>query len=180
MNKTLIHLIAYPATGKFTIAKALKKQLGAYLIDNHTINNVFFSVTDLSQQLPPQVFSFISKAYDLLFDYLRTINPQKPLILTNCLCDSEGDLAFVSKTQALCKDIGYKYLPIKLILDEEEMLRRLPSADRKAKMKLTNPELLKHFIKTYPLITKIEGAVEIDINGNSIEDTVAAVKKYLV
>lgn len=180
MNKTLIHLIAYPAAGKFTVAKVLKEQLGGYLIDNHLINNVFFSVTDLSAQLPPQVFSYIAKGYDLLFDYLRTIKPQQPLILTNCLCDSEGDLAFASKTQALCKDIGYKYLPIKLILDEAELLRRLPSAERKAKMKLTDVDLFKQFIAKYPLITKLEGCKELDITGNSVEDTVAAIKKYLV
>lgn len=180
MNKTLIHLIAYPGVGKLTIAKELKEEVNAYLVDNHIINNVFFSVTDLDKQLPPQVFAFLNKGYELLFEYIKTLDMERPLILTNCLVKSENDAAFVKRLQRLCSEIGYRYLPVKLTLSEDELLKRLASPERKAKMKLTDPALFKRFFPQGSIIEDVENMIEINITGYSVKDSVAAIKQYLL
>lgn len=177
MNKTLFHLIGYPAVGKYTVAQVLKKDVNGLLIDNHLINNVFFSVTDLNGTLPPQVFSYLTKTYDLLFEYLVSISPSRPLIMTNCLSDSENDLSFVEKTRCFCQAAGYRYLPVKLLLSQEENLRRLPLPDRKAKMKLTDETLFKSFCESFPLITQLPEGKNLDITGLSAEETSAALQK---
>ncbi len=177
MKKVLIHLIGYPAVGKLTVAKELVPACGGLLIDNHLINNVFFSVTDLSRTLPPQVFSYLNKTYDLLFDYLASISPEKPLVMTNCLTDDVNDLAFVERVRAFCRAAGYRYAPVKLLLSQEEILKRLPSADRKAKMKLTDEALFKSFCAAHPLITNLPEAKELDVTGLSAVQTAQAVIK---
>lgn len=179
MKKVLIHLIAYPAVGKFTVAKELVVMAEGVLIDNHLINNVFFSVTDLSKTLPPQVFGYLNKTYDLLFDYLVSISPEKPLIMTNCLTDDENDLSFVERVRAFCRVAGYRYAPVKLLLGEEEILKRLSSADRKAKMKLTDEKLFKSFCANHPVITKLPEAKELDVTGLSAAQTARAVLKLV-
>ena len=175
MKKVLIHLIAYPAVGKFTVAKELAPLADGLLIDNHLINNVFFSVTDLSKTLPPQVFGYLNKTYDLLFDYLVSVSPEKPLIMTNCLTDDDNDLSFVERVRSFCRAAGYRYAPVKLLLGEEEILKRLPSADRKAKMKLTDEKLFKSFCAKHPLITKLPEAKELDVTGLAAAETARAV-----
>lgn len=175
MKKVLIHLIAYPAVGKFTVAKELVPLADGLLIDNHLINNVFFSVTDLSKTLPPQVFGYLNKTYDLLFDYMVSISPEKPLVMTNCLTDDGNDLAFVERVRAFCRAAGYRYCPVKLLLGEADILKRLSSPDRKAKMKLTDEKLFKSFCAAHPLITKLPEAEELDVTGLSPEATARAV-----
>lgn len=177
MNKILFHLIAYPAVGKYTVAQVLKQQAEGLLIDNHLINNVFFSVTDLNKTLPPQVFGYLNKTYELLFEYLVSIQPVKPLILTNCLTDDENDLAFVDRVRRFCQEAGYRYFPVRLLLEESENLNRLSSPERKIKMKLTDPELFKNFCAAHPLIARIPEAKDLDVTGISAEETAVAILK---
>jgi hypothetical protein len=97
--------------------------------------------------------------------------------MTNCLSDSENDLSFVEKTRCFCQAAGYRYLPVKLLLSEEENLKRLPSPDRKAKMKLTDENLFKSFCQSFPLITQLPEGKTLDITGLSAEETSAALQK---
>ena len=42
----LVHINGYPGVGKLTIGRALADQLGAKLLDNHSVYNVAFALTE--------------------------------------------------------------------------------------------------------------------------------------
>ncbi len=44
MKNTIMYLIGYGGTGKYTIAKEIAALTGAVVVDNHLINNPVFSV----------------------------------------------------------------------------------------------------------------------------------------
>ena len=52
MQKTIVYLIGYAGTGKYTIAKELGRLTGAILVDNHLINNLVFSVGGADRTRP--------------------------------------------------------------------------------------------------------------------------------
>jgi cytidylate kinase len=42
----LVHINSYPGVGKLTIGRALMEMIGAKLLDNHSIYNVAFALTE--------------------------------------------------------------------------------------------------------------------------------------
>ncbi|HEX6477597.1 MAG TPA: hypothetical protein VF043_02040 [Ktedonobacteraceae bacterium] len=52
MQNTIVYLIGYAGTGKYTIAKELARLTGAVIVDNHLINNPVFSIVGASGNTP--------------------------------------------------------------------------------------------------------------------------------
>lgn len=46
MKNTIIYLLGFPGTGKYTIAKEICKQADFKLVDNHLINNPLFTLIE--------------------------------------------------------------------------------------------------------------------------------------
>ena len=42
----LVHINSYPGVGKLTIGRALANQIGGKLLDNHSIYNIAFALTE--------------------------------------------------------------------------------------------------------------------------------------
>ncbi|MDM8335237.1 ATP-binding protein [Wolbachia pipientis] len=47
MNKTLIYLIGFPGSGKFTTVKELFKVIDAVIVSNNLFNNIIFKIVRL-------------------------------------------------------------------------------------------------------------------------------------
>ncbi|MGL9688915.1 MAG: hypothetical protein ACR5K6_04145 [Wolbachia sp.] len=47
MSKTLIYLIGFPGSGKFTIARKLSEIINVVIVSNNLFNNVIFNVVKL-------------------------------------------------------------------------------------------------------------------------------------
>lgn len=76
----LIHINSYPGVGKLTIGRKVASELGAKLLDNHSIYNVAFALTEFkSDEFYHAVRDVRSTAYRIA----ATLPPEVPIILTN-------------------------------------------------------------------------------------------------
>ena len=77
---SLIHIISYPGVGKLTIGRMVASELGAKLLDNHSIYNVAFALTEFkSKAFYDAVRDVRSTAYKIV----TGLSPDVPVILTN-------------------------------------------------------------------------------------------------
>lgn len=60
MGKTLIYLIGFPGSGKFTIAKELCKIIDAVIASNNLFNNIIFDIVKLQDaEVPDELWEKI-------------------------------------------------------------------------------------------------------------------------
>jgi hypothetical protein len=140
----ILYLIGFAGTGKYTIAKEISKITGLKLVDNHLINNPVFSVIrqDGITPLPNSVWEKTSAIRHIVLEVIRDISPADySFIFTNVLIEGDREdrqcyeeiftLALVRKSV---------FVPVRLLCAEQEICRRIVSADRSDRMKSTNPE----------------------------------------
>jgi shikimate kinase len=163
----LLHIVGHPGVGKLSVAREITKLRDFKLVDNHVVNNVLFSVTDLSGKLPAQVFGYIEEIYGILFAYIKSMDAKPDIIMTNYL--EERDAGFARVVREFAAAAGYEYAPVILKAEAKTIMERVASPERKAKMKLVDPAvaagLLKHSLAV------IDGAAEIDTTGKTAEET---------
>ena len=148
MENTIIYLLGFPGTGKLTIAKEICKQANVKLVDNHLINNPVFSLieTDGVTPLPRTVWDATAKIRDIVFDTMTNLSPPHyNFVLTNALSTKDpDDVPIYKKTKTMADERGALFIPVRLICDEEENMKRVVSPDRKLNMKEISPEGLKN------------------------------------
>ena len=145
LENTIIYLIGFPGTGKYTIAKELAEKLpNARLVDNHLINNVVFGLIDKGRfkKIPEEVWVPIRKVRNVVMDVLKTLTPPEfNLVFTNVLfAEDENDQNIFDSIMDVAKQRKAVFVPIRLHCDPEENARRVASEGRAERMKLTDPK----------------------------------------
>lgn len=156
LTNTIIHLLGFPGTGKYTIAKELVSLDDFALVDNHLINNPVFSLIDPDGEtkLPARVWDNTAKIWDVVFDTMAHISKaQKNFILTNALFDdTPRDAEFYQKILKLAQERNAKYVPVKLCCDAEELLKRIVGEDRRQRFKETSIKNAQYNIENRAVI----------------------------
>lgn len=137
----LIYLIGRSGTGKYTIAKELKKQ-GYVIVDNQLINNPIFSLLktdDLNSSLtvPIEAWNAIGKLRNIVFEFMAQEQTNN-YVLTNELFETdEGDHRLFNQIKDMAAVRGSNFMPVKLLISEEENARRIASPGRLERYKST-------------------------------------------
>lgn len=94
----LIHLNGQPGVGKLTVGRILAERLNGRLLDNHSVYNVAFALTDVrSSAFYDTVRAVRSIAYGRALELARDV----PLVLTNAhFQDADGPVT-VAPARAL-------------------------------------------------------------------------------
>jgi hypothetical protein len=131
----ILYLIGKAGTGKYTIAKEIEKS-GFSLCDNHLINNPIFSLLNLDGQSPVPQFAWdaIERIRDGVFDFLRH-ETLRDYIITNVLYDIDYDHQIFKKVVQMALDRGSIFMPVKLLISEEENIKRIQNHDRRLRYK---------------------------------------------
>jgi hypothetical protein len=147
LENTIILLIGFAGTGKYTIGRELCERTGAHLIDNHLINNPIFKVirTDGVTPLPAKVWDKVKEIRATVYEAIRELSPpETSFVFTMELRQSNtGDHAAFWDLAKLAAERQSRFVPIRLICGVEELCRRVTDPARVAMLKEISPELAR-------------------------------------
>ncbi len=131
----IIYLIGKPGTGKYTIAKELANA-GYIICDNQLINNPIFALLnyDGCSKIPEYAWNIIAKIRKHVIDFI-TQETANNYVLTNCLAENEGDRRLFNQVKAIAQKRGALFLPVKLLIEAEEHLKRITNPSRRERWK---------------------------------------------
>ena len=174
----LIHINSYPGVGKLTIGRLLAARLGAKLLDNHSIYNVAFALTEFKTA---EFYDTVRAVRTIAYDRAKTLPETTPLILTNAHAGDSGwgneswDAAI-----ALAKACGRPYRVVVLECSREENARRIQGADRAALRKPQDPSLFRQQAIDRPLLDReADDLLHLDVTRLSADAAAEAIYGWL-
>jgi predicted kinase len=178
VNGAFIYLFGFAGSGKLTIAKAIAERWDCIVVDNHYVNNVIFGLIDIdshgNEQLSEQVWDHVIRVRHVTLDAIRSLaRPGRNFIFTNELIEGvDRHHVWFHEIAQLAKDRGAFLLPVRLLVDADELARRIASPDREEKLKLTNPEVALERSETEEVF-RPEGHeyLDLDVTDLSPEDS---------
>lgn len=156
MKNTIIYLLGFPGTGKYTIAKEVCKQADVKLVDNHLINNpVFALIGDKGKTLmPPVVWDQTAKVRAVVLDTMKTLSPPDySFVFTNVLIENDPvdrEIYEAIENTAIARKATF--IPVRLICEIEENMQRITHPDRKLHMKTLHPETARKFRENHEIM----------------------------
>ncbi len=157
MNNTIIYLLGFPGTGKYTIAKEICAQTGAKLLDNHLINNPLFSLIEKDRiaPLPERIWDNVAQIWDAVLDTMIHISPAHySFVLTNALTDEgEIDRSWFNRVQNGAVERGATFIPVRLKCSIEENERRIVQPNRAERLKEIDPTSPKRNAENHTVLT---------------------------
>ena len=143
MDNIFLYLLGFAGTGKLTIARAFARSVGAEVVDNHWINNPIFGLIDPDgvSPLPDAVWSQTAKVREAVLETIATLaKPGANFVFTHDGIEGERYDADVWRgIQSAAARRGARLIPVRLVCSEDELVRRIQSADRAAMLKCTDP-----------------------------------------
>ena len=155
MQNTIVYLIGYAGTSKYTIAKELATLTGAVLVDNHLINHLVFSVlgADGKTPLPASVWPKIESIRRIVLDTIAEVaRPEARFLFTNVLYEGKPmDRRWYEDVALLATQRQARLVPLILRCDPEELCRRVTSTERAMRFKETSADRTREKMRTYQL-----------------------------
>ena len=134
MDNIFLYLLGFAGTGKLTIARAFARSVGAKVVDNHWINNPIFGLIDPDgvSPLPDAVWSQTAKVREAVLETIATLaKPGANFVFTHDGIEGERYDADVWRgIQSAAARRGARLIPVRLVCSEDELVRRIQSADR--------------------------------------------------
>jgi hypothetical protein len=185
----IVHLIAFPGAGKYTIAKQLAERAAGerwVVVDNHYVNNTIFGVLDVDGITPldPQVWTHIRTVRNAVLDTIRTLSPPDwSFVFTNVLFAGDpGDEAAPGQLAQLAEDRGAVFVPVVLRCEVDELVRRVTSPERRHRMKWVDADGVRGVAMTRQLIAvdhRFEHALDLDVTTTSPADAADAIRRHV-
>ncbi len=140
-NTAIIYLTGKPGVGKYTIAKALASDCGFIICDNQLINNPIFELLqyDGYAKIPDFAWDSIARIRNEIFEFLTKI-PQGSYVLTNNLYEDNGDRNLYEQVKKMANLRGSIFIPVRLLINEQEHLKRVVQLERRARWKSIDPQ----------------------------------------
>jgi hypothetical protein len=133
----LIHLNGWPGVGKFTVGRLLQFKIGGHLLDNHSIYNVAFNLTEFRS---PEFYATVRAVREVAFARVAHLPAQTPVIMTNGLNDGAWGQENWAAIRQLADQWGSPLFSVILTCDPQEHGRRMASPERRYLGKLTDLE----------------------------------------
>ena len=147
LNNTIMVLMGFAGTGKYTIGRELAKLTGAKLIDNHLINNSLFTAIDVDgvTPLPKEIWPKIRQIRRIVYETIRELSrAELSFIFTAQLIEEDpGDHVEFANLVELAEARRSLLVPVRLICEVEELCRRVVGQSRVEMLKLINAESMR-------------------------------------
>ena len=180
LENTMVLLIGFAGTGKYTIGRELCERTGAKLVDNHLINNPVFTVVNADgvTPLPAGVWDRVKEVRATVYKTIRDLAPPgMGFVFTMQLLESNPDdhTAFrdLERLAAACQ---CRFIPIRLICGVEELCRRVADPARRAMLKQINADVVrKKFAEDAVLNVPHENLRTLDVTKRTASGSVDAI-----
>lgn len=183
-RNTIIYLLGYAGTGKYTIAKELCRIAPEFrLVDNHLINNPLFTLihADGITPLPPRIWENVGKIWDAVIDTMIHISPSDySFVLTNALSDSDKDVSWFYEVEDMARQRNAIFIPVVLKISLDEHKRRIVSPDRITRMKEIDPNNPARYAAADNLIKPVHPhLLTLDVSSISAEQSAQSILNHI-
>jgi len=184
LDNTIILLMGFAGTGKYTIGRTLSDHTGAKLIDNHLINNSIFTAVNADGVTPlrAEVWDKVKQIRRIVYDTIRELSPAgTSFIFTSELRQSNpADHVAFAELKKLANARGSLFVPIRLVCDVDELCRRIVSPERRERLKSIDQEQVrKRATEDMVFAPRHSNLRTIDVTARSPQSTVAAILKEI-
>lgn len=184
MDNIFLYLLGFAGTGKLTIARAFARSVGAKVVDNHWINNPIFGLIDPDgvSPLPDAVWSQTAKVREAVLETIATLaKPGANFVFTHDGIEGERYDADVWRgIQSTAARRGARLIPVRLVCSEDELVRRIQSADRAAMLKCTDPADAIHKSRHHAVLDpRLPGTLTLDVTSLTPEQSVEAIVAHI-
>jgi adenylate kinase family enzyme len=184
LDNPVIYLFAYPGAGKNTIARAIENHTDYLAIQNHFLSNALRRAISLQPaenyaSIEPLLKHHTMKSWVNFLEFVSAAVPQQGLILTSVLYENDPDkVEFYRLVENWAKERGRKFLPVRIVCQSDELMRRLESPSRDTQYKLTDRHILQKLIQENILLNP-ENAFEIDVTALTANESAVKILDYL-
>jgi tRNA uridine 5-carbamoylmethylation protein Kti12 len=175
---TIIYLTGKPGVGKYTIAKELATNYGFIVCDNQLINNPIFELLqyDGYAKIPDFAWECIGNIRTQIFKFL-TKETRNSYVLTNNLYEDEGDRDCYEQVQNMAETRGSLFIPVRLLIDQDEHLRRVVNPKRRERWKSIDPEDV--YDETPLLSITHPNLLALNVSNLNSEDSAQAIMNHI-
>ena len=185
LQNTIIVLLGFAGTGKYTIGRDLARLTGAKLIDNHLINNALFTAVNADgvTPLPQEIWAKLKRVRQVVYETIGELSsPELSFVFTIQLIEEDPDdhKAFADLVD-LAAARRSVFVPIRLICELEELCRRIASPGRAAMLKQITAEAARRRAESKSvLLPQHPNLRTIDVTRKSASDSAAEILDYVM
>lgn len=185
LQNVLVLLLGFPGVGKLTIARELGLRLPARVVDNHWINNPVLRLLDDDGygKLPDAVWEQTAKVRQAILDTIATLcDPGANFVFTNA--GVHGDPRSVASYRQV-KDAADRrqaiFLPVRLVCDEAELVRRISSPERRERLKSIDAAAARLRCRTAAVLDpRHPEGITLDVTGSTAAESARSIHDHLV
>lgn len=156
LENTIIVLIGFAGTGKYTIGRELCRRTGAKLVDNHLINNPIFTVVNADgvTPLPTGVWDKVKTIRTTVYEAIRELAPGRlSFVFTIELLEGQPEeLKAFLDLAGLAAERRSLFVPVRLLCDVDELCHRVADPSRAAMLKAISPEHARKRMAEYSVL----------------------------
>lgn len=173
----IVELSGQAGVGKFTIGRILAQRIGARLLDNHTIYNPAFAITEFRS---PEFYETVRSVREIAFERAAELPASVPIIVTMA---PGTDRAWGEEWQAAFRSLAdarnSRLLAVHLTCPEEEHHKRLVTPERALMRKLTDVAALGPLADRPALLDHADAVLELDVGHLTADAAAQAIAAWL-
>ena len=175
----LIHINGLPGVGKLTIGKLLTERLDGRLLDNHSIYNVAFALTEFRSE---EFYDTVRAVRAIAYERAAAIPSAVPITLTNAHFE---DSAWGNECWDAAIDLARQrgsqlYVVVLTCTDLDEHDRRIRSADRALKRKPQDPAIYTaRNSGRRPIDRDADHLLHLDVTGLTAEQSADRIAQWI-
>jgi shikimate kinase len=171
-SNTIIYLIGFAGTGKYTIAKEIAKIADFRVVDNHLINNPIFTVVQIDGKnpVPEEVWVKVREVKKIVFDTIIELSPPEfNFVFTNELVEGNPKaLDSYQKIEELAIKRNSTFIPVRLLCEVDELAKRISTDERTAMYKVTDKARAYNMVKEFEVLRPNHpNTITIDVTDKS-------------
>lgn len=150
LTNTIILLMGIAGTGKMTVGNAIRKQDNSFkLVTSDSWSDPILRLLGDDESiwwsLDEKGWDAVNQSRDVILNTIANVCPIESnfIICQEMLADNPYHQDFYNKVNVVVEKREAKFMPVRLICELDELLRRVQNTDKAAYFKTRNTELIK-------------------------------------